>query len=115
MKRTIKQEALRRWFFVETKAILGRDRRTVSDCGPHMHRFRNYFRKQCPVKASNTWWKGKDVYLVIKGHRSSGKWKSEASKGTVMSTAHSGCCYSQGSSEGLSHVCSIARPWLTGH
>lgn len=77
---------------VETKAILGRERRTVSDCGSPMHCFRNYFGKQCPVNASNTWLKGKDVYLVIKGHRSSGRWKSEASKGTVMATAHSSCC-----------------------
>jgi len=45
--------------------------------------FRNYFRKQCPVNASNTCLEGKDVYLIIKGHRSSGRWKREASKGTA--------------------------------
>lgn len=38
LKKIIKQEVLNRWFFVETKAILGRERRTVSDCGSHMHR-----------------------------------------------------------------------------
>lgn len=112
LKKIIKQEVLNRWFFVETKAILGRERRTVSDCGSHMHRlFQKHFRKQCTVNASHTWLKGKDVYLVIKGHRSSGRWKNETSKWIVMPTAHGGCCYYQGSrfGKGLSNICHVSR------
>ena len=72
MREIIKQKVLNRWFLVETKAILGREEGQSQTVDPTCTVcFRNYFKKQCSVNTSNTWLKGKDIYLVIKGHRGS--------------------------------------------
>lgn len=37
LKKVIKQKILKRWVFVEAKAISGQERRTLSDSGSHVY------------------------------------------------------------------------------